>query len=71
MSCGHGDARWWTPPVRCSGCGHRVAPQPGIRPVETRKLPTRLWLFELVARWQARQMRHIPMELWDMLEIER
>jgi len=48
-----------------------VAPQPGIRPVETRKLPTRLWLFELVARWQARQMRHIPMELWDMLEIER
>ena len=48
---GHGDQ--WAPAARCRRCGHRVAAE-GSRPVETRKLPLRYWLFELAARYVAR-----------------
>jgi hypothetical protein len=47
----HAD-RTWTPATRCTACGHRTGNNTA-RPVATRRLPVRYWLYELAARWIA------------------
>ena len=44
----HAD-KTWTPATRCTRCGHRTG-NDSARPVPTRRLPWRYWLFELAAR---------------------
>lgn len=42
------DADW-----RCTSCGHRLTVD-GVDPIETRRLPPRRWLPELVGRQRAK-----------------
>jgi hypothetical protein len=49
----------WSPPYRDTRTGHRVSIRPGWRPIETRKLPWRLWIPELMMRAVARYVGNI------------
>jgi len=57
--CDHRGMLVWFPPPRCANCGHRAGRR-GMRPVETRRLPWRLWLAELVMRAAARYVGRHP-----------
>jgi len=52
--CGPGrhSAQEWRPAARCRDCGHRITTA-ATRPVATRRLPLRYWLYELAARYVA------------------
>lgn len=54
-------------PPRCTACGHRMPSAPGLRPVETRRLPAWFWPAELIARLCARAMRGLETEETDHL----
>lgn len=47
------DGAVWEPELRCCVTGHRIETDTH-RPVQTRELPVRFWLFELAARAEAR-----------------
>ena len=62
--CPHPDR--WSPPVRCTGCGHRTGT--GARPpAESKTLPWWTWPFEYAWRLEARLMRSQPARVRDAL----
>jgi hypothetical protein len=64
----------WSPPYRDTRTGHRVSIRPGWRPIETRKLPARLWIPELIMRAVARYVgsaRWYRPEVWFQEERDR
>jgi hypothetical protein len=64
----------WSPPYRDTRTGHRVSLRPGWRPIETRKLPARLWIPELIMRAVARYVgnaRWYRPEVWFQEERDR
>ena len=79
-----GPVRYWAPPLRDEGTGHRVSGYPGRRPMRTRDLPgprpagvgrwawwrirLALWLAEYPMRWSARGMARLPADYHDCTE---
>jgi hypothetical protein len=79
-----GPVRYWAPPLRDEGTGHRVSGYPGRRPMRSRDLPgprpegvglvawwrcrLALWLAEYPMRWAARGMGRLPEVYGDMTE---
>jgi hypothetical protein len=63
LDCDHRHGFPWAPPPRCTDCGHRVPTQSNMRPVETRRLPVRLWLAELLMRGVARYIGRHPSDV--------